>query len=152
MQHGTSVLVKSATPKHIKVTSPFLSRFCTCIMSGCTCDLSTKLQAAHMIEFQHSFEWTGCHVAAGVVQSNIVNTCNWSLTEEEYAAITGIKHQLRLLDGCPWLHEVGPYRYLQPVTAPPNSTSCIQSVCFCKMLHTGDDELCKPLSSLRFCF
>ncbi|KAL3143958.1 hypothetical protein ABBQ32_003771 [Trebouxia sp. C0010 RCD-2024] len=60
MQHGTSVLVKSGTPKHIK--------------------------------------------------SNIVNTTNWALTDEEYAAITGIKHQLRLLDGCPWLHEVGPYR------------------------------------------
>lgn len=60
VQHGTSVLVKSGTPKHIK--------------------------------------------------SNIVNTTNWALSDEEYASITGIKHQLRLLDGYPWLHEVGPYR------------------------------------------
>ncbi|DBA86335.1 hypothetical protein WJX79_004682 [Trebouxia sp. C0005] len=60
VQHGTSVLVKSGTPKHIK--------------------------------------------------SNIDNTTNWALSDEEYNAITGIKHQLRLLDGCPWLHEVGPYR------------------------------------------
>ena len=60
----------------------------------------------------------------GVLQSNIVNTCNWSLTDEEYAAITGIKHQLRLLDGCPWLHEVGPYRYLQLLAASPSTTSC----------------------------
>lgn len=60
VQHGTSVLVKSGTPKHIK--------------------------------------------------SNIDNTTNWALTDEEYSKITNIKHQLRLLDGCPWLHEVGPYR------------------------------------------
>lgn len=60
VQHGTSVLVKSGTPKHIK--------------------------------------------------SNIDNTTNWALSDEEYKAITTIKHQLRLLDGCPWLHEVGPYR------------------------------------------
>lgn len=59
--------------------------------------------------------WHGIHrqdmTLLGVVQSNIVNTTNWALTDAEYAAITGIKHQLRLLDGCPWLHEVGPYRY-----------------------------------------
>ena len=49
--------------------------------------------------------------AAVVMQSNIDNTTNWALTDEEYSKITNIKHQLRLLDGCPWLHEVGPYRY-----------------------------------------
>lgn len=59
VQHGTSVLVKSGTPKHIR--------------------------------------------------SNIDNTTNWALTDEEYKAITGIKHQLRLLDGYPWLHPDGPY-------------------------------------------
>ena len=46
-----------------------------------------------------------------LLQSNIDNTTNWALSDEEYKAITTIKHQLRLLDGCPWLHEVGPYRY-----------------------------------------
>lgn len=66
-----------------------------------------------MTVFQQHHEWVGPDVVVGVVQSNIVNTCNWSLTDEEFAAITNIKHQLRLLDGCPWLHEVGPYRYLQ---------------------------------------
>lgn len=49
-----------------------------------------------------------------LLQSNIDNTTNWALSDEEYKAITGIKHQLRLLDGCPWLHEVGPYRYSFP--------------------------------------
>jgi hypothetical protein len=49
-----------------------------------------------------------------LLQSNIDNTTNWALSDEEYKAITSIKHQLRLLDGCPWLHEVGPYRYSFP--------------------------------------
>lgn len=70
----------------------------------------------------------------GVVQSNIVNTCNWTLTDEEYAAITNIKHQLRLLDGCPWLHEVGPYRYLQLLAAEP---LVFPSGSFCNLLQKG---------------
>ena len=53
----------------------------------------------------------GQHICCSTMQSNIDNTTNWALTDEEYSAITNIKHQLRLLDGCPWLHEVGPYRY-----------------------------------------
>ena len=63
------------------------------------------------LKFQQRHKWTRPDIAVGVVQSNIVNTCNWALTDEEFAAISGIQHQLRLLDGCPWLHEVGPYRY-----------------------------------------
>ena len=44
------------------------------------------------------------------MQSNINNTTNWALSDEEYKAITSITHQLRLLDGYPWLHKDGPYR------------------------------------------
>ena len=89
---------------------------------------------------------SGLHNAVHAVQSNIVNTCNWSLTDEEYAAITGIKHQLRLLDGCPWLHEVGPYRYLQLLAAPPSNTSCQLKwlFLFVKMLQIGDGEFFQP--------
>jgi diketogulonate reductase-like aldo/keto reductase len=60
VQHGTSVLVKSGTPKHIK--------------------------------------------------TNIRNTTNFALEDADYKKMTAIKHQLRLLDGYPWLHPVGPYR------------------------------------------
>eukprot|EP00891_Asterochloris_glomerata_P002047 jgi/Astpho2/2047/Aster-00543 len=60
IQHGTSVLVKSGTPKHIK--------------------------------------------------SNIENTTNFALSDEDYQEISNIQHQLRLLDGYPWLHKVGPYK------------------------------------------
>ena len=56
------------------------------------------------------------------MQSNIENTTNWALTDEEFAAISGIQHQLRLLDGYPWLHPVGPYRFCSSGMSWPSTS------------------------------
>lgn len=87
----------------------------------------------------------------GVIQSNIVNTTNWALTDEEYAAITGIKHQLRLLDGCPWLHEVGPYRYCHLLSlrrVPPASKHCF--LCLQSIFRRGNYAYAYENSQIQY--
>lgn len=75
------------------------------------CTLGTEVQGLSVLALQVVLHLCQPLLMTTVhMQSNIDNTTNWALTDEEYKAITGIKHQLRLLDGYPWLHPDGPYR------------------------------------------
>lgn len=86
-----------------------------------------------LIIYTHQLSISLCPEAVVCMQSNIDNTTNWALSDEEYKAITGIKHQLRLLDGYPWLHPDGPYRLVKSLHA---STSAVKQLCTMMVVYS----------------